>query len=206
MADESPLRLALVVIVAVSIGISGYHRWQAARGGERISRREEGFWIGVPLRLAGLVMLLSTLAYLVDPSLVAWAQISLPGWLRWVGAAAGLLCATMLYWTLSNLGKNLTDTVATRQNAVLVTRGPYRYVRHPFYVSVALLILSVSLLSANLLIAGAGLTVMTLLTVRTPKEEQKLIEKFGDDYRAYMARTGRFVPRWPVGPGSGSGG
>jgi protein-S-isoprenylcysteine O-methyltransferase Ste14 len=30
---------------------------------------------------------------------------------------------------------------------------------------------------------------------RTPKEEANLIEKFGDEYRDYMKRTGRFLPR-----------
>jgi protein-S-isoprenylcysteine O-methyltransferase Ste14 len=38
--------------------------------------------------------------------------------------------------------------------------------------------------------------VIALLAARTPKEEEKLVEKFGDEYRAYMARTGRFVPRF----------
>jgi len=37
-----------------------------------------------------------------------------------------------MYWTLSNLGKNLTDTVVTRAGATLVTTGPYRLVRLSF--------------------------------------------------------------------------
>jgi protein-S-isoprenylcysteine O-methyltransferase Ste14 len=36
---------------------------------------------------------------------------------------------------------------------------------------------------------------VVLLVVRTRKEEQKLIERFGDAYRRYMAQTGRFLPR-----------
>jgi protein-S-isoprenylcysteine O-methyltransferase Ste14 len=34
-----------------------------------------------------------------------------------------------------------------------------------------------------------------VLAIRTPTEEANLIAKFGDDYRAYMQRTGRFLPR-----------
>jgi len=48
--------------------------------------------------------------------------------------------------------------------------------------------------SAVLLAMVIGI-VLGLLAVRTPKEEQMLIEKFGDDYRDYMATTGRFVPK-----------
>jgi protein-S-isoprenylcysteine O-methyltransferase Ste14 len=31
--------------------------------------------------------------------------------------------------------------------------------------------------------------------IRLPKEEEKLIEKFGDEYRSCMKRTGRLLPR-----------
>jgi len=41
----------------------------------------------------------------------------------------------------------------------------------------------------------SGLVALTLLVVRTAKEEQMLIARFGDEYRQYMTRTGRFVPR-----------
>ncbi len=95
----------------------------------------------------------------------------------------------------SSLGKNLTDTVVTRSEATLVTNGPYRWVRHPFYVTAALLMASVTLLSANWLIGLSSFVVMALLIARTPNEERKLIEKFGDEYRKYIATTGRFIPR-----------
>jgi len=85
----------------------------------------------------------------------------------------------------------------TRSQATLITRGPYRWVRHPFYVTAALLMFSVTLLTANWLIGASGLVVLALLAIRTPKEEQMLVERFGDEYRKYMAKTGRFFPRWP---------
>ena len=107
----------------------------------------------------------------------------------------GGLAIVLAYWTLTSLGKNLTDTVYVRKAATLVTHGPYRWVRHPFYITVGLLILSVTLLTANWLIGSCGLVVMTMLVVRTSKEEQMLISRFGNDYRDYMARTGRFFPR-----------
>jgi protein-S-isoprenylcysteine O-methyltransferase Ste14 len=55
--------------------------------------------------------------------------------------------------------------------------------------------LAAALLSANLLIAISGLTIIVLLVWRTPKEEQKLVDKFGDEYRKYTAVTGRFFPK-----------
>ena len=99
-----------------------------------------------------------------------------------------------MYWTLSSLGRNLTDTVVTRVEATLVTNGPYRWVRHPFYVTAALLMASVTLLTANWLIGISSMAVLAMLAIRTPKEEQMLIERFGQQYRDYMATTGRFIP------------
>ena len=101
-----------------------------------------------------------------------------------------------MYWTLNSFGKNLTDTVVTRAEATLVTHGPYRWVRHPFYVTTALLMASVTVLAANWLIGAGSLLVLGLLAVRTPKEERMLIEKFGQQYRDYTEKTGRFFPRF----------
>lgn len=54
---------------------------------------------------------------------------------------------------------------------------------------------SVTLLTANWFIGLASVIVLALLAIRTPKEEEMLIERFGDQYREYRARTGRFLPR-----------
>jgi len=195
MQQDVPFRLALLVMFAGAVSIGVYHRLQAAKTGEKFDRRQEGVWLAVMLRLAGLVLWLATFAYLVWPPAVGWASWPLPVWLRWSGAGFGFAGVALMYATLTSLGKNLTDTVSTRADATLVTRGPYRYVRHPFYVTAALLMLAATLLSANVLIAVSGLVVIVLLVLRTPLEEQKLIEKFGDDYRGYIATTGRFFPR-----------
>ncbi len=197
MHHDVPFRLALLVMFAAAMSIGVYHRIQAAKSGEKFDRRQEGLWLAVTLRLAGLVLWLSAFAYLVWPPLVNWASVPLIPEIRWSGAFCGVAGVWLMYATLTSLGKNLTDTVATRADATLVTRGPYRYVRHPFYVTAALLMLAAGLLSANVLIVAAGLVVIVMLALRTPIEEQKLIEKFGDDYRSYMVTTGRFIPRFP---------
>jgi protein-S-isoprenylcysteine O-methyltransferase Ste14 len=104
----------------------------------------------------------------------------------------------LLVWTFRCLGKNLTDTVVTRQTHTLVRHGPYRWIRHPFYDSAALLTLAVSLIAANWFVFVTGLMAFGLLIIRTRKEEENLVARFGDAYQTYMQRTGRFLPR--IGP------
>jgi protein-S-isoprenylcysteine O-methyltransferase Ste14 len=76
-----------------------------------------------------------------------------------------------------------------------VTSGPYRWVRHPFYDCVALCVLANSVVAANWFLFSTGGLAVGLMVVRTRKEEEKLLARFGDAYRAYMERTGRFLPR-----------
>lgn len=107
-----------------------------------------------------------------------------------IAIACGLLVSTFL-----SLGENLTDTVVTRQTHTLVTHGPYRWVRHPFYDSAALLALALSLITANWLFFVTGVVLFCLSIIRTRTEEEILVARFGDSYRAYMERTVRFLPR-----------
>ena len=149
----------------------------------------------IALRSSGLALLLSVMAYLLNPRWMKWSSLRLPAWLRWSGAGLGAACLPLSYWVFSTIGKNITPTVETRENYELVTNGPYRWVRHPLYSVGTSFFISLSVLAANWLMGLASLLVLAMLLVRLPKEEAKLIERFGNEYREYMKRTGRFFPR-----------
>ncbi len=194
MSDDRLFRLILLVGFAILLPIGVYHRLKA-RTGEKLDRRQEGRFILVTLRLAGIVGWLGIIAYLINPASMAWASVPLSAWLRWTGVGFLAAAGVLFIWTFRSLGKNLTDTVVTRKDHTLVTTGPYRWVRHPIYTSAALMIPASSLVAANWFFFATGCVVFQLLVIRTRKEEENLIARFGDDYRNYMQRTGRFVPR-----------
>jgi protein-S-isoprenylcysteine O-methyltransferase Ste14 len=77
-----------------------------------------------------------------------------------------------------------------------VTHGPYRWVRHPLYSLGFVLAICITLLTGLWWMAVTMALPLAILLWRTPTEEARLIETFGDDYRQYMKRTGRFLPRW----------
>ncbi len=196
MEHASTFRILTIILFVLLAATGLYHRVRAARSGEKISRREEGLPIMILLRLFGFSVWMGLLLYMINPRWMAWSTLSLPPWLRWAGAALGVLALPLIYWMFSSLGTNVTDTVGLRREHRLVTHGPYRWVRHPMYSFSFLLFLAFTLLTANWFIGLMGLLAMTLLVVRTPIEEAKLIEAFGDAYRDYMKGTGRFLPRW----------
>jgi protein-S-isoprenylcysteine O-methyltransferase Ste14 len=170
-------------------------RLRSRATGETLDRTQEGIPMMITLRVAGIVLWIALLTFMIDPARMAWASMPLPPSLRWSGAVLGLVAAFAELWTLRSLGPNLTDTVVTRQEHTLVTRGPYRWVRHPFYVCMALFIFSAALMMANWFVLAMGAVTFTLLAMRSRTEEQKLLERFGEPYRAYRESTGRFIPR-----------
>ena len=195
MPDDQPFRIALLVGMSLLIPVMAYFRIRSQLTGERLDRRQEGWFILISLRLVAAVGAVVMIAFLVDPSLTRWSSLPLPEWLRWSGIAIGAAAGVWVIWTFSHLGKNLTDTVVTRREHTLVTSGPYHWIRHPFYIGVAGTIAAVSLATTNWFVAVTGITVLALLIARTDREEAKLVERFGDEYRRYMANTGRFWPR-----------
>jgi len=194
MSEEETLRWSLLAGMLAVFPIIAYHRIKAHRAGESLDRYQEGLFILATLRPIGLVFFVSLAIYLVNPTRMAWSAVALPAWVRWIGVGMIAAAGALLFWTLHSLGMNLTDTVVTRKAHTLVVNGPYRWVRHPFYDTVALLLFAISLVAANWFMLVSGTVVFTLLAVRVPREEDRLVARFGDAYRGYMARTNRFLP------------
>ena len=179
----------LVIVIALPF------RLRSQATGESLDRRQEGMAMLIGLRLGGLALWAGVIAFMIDPALMAWSAMRLPAGARWTGAPLTIVTAVLLIWTLRSLGPNLTDTVVTRAAHTLVTRGPYRWVRHPFYDCMALFMVSISLMMANWFVLASGILTFALLAIRSRTEEEKLLERFGEPYREYRASTGSFLPR-----------
>jgi protein-S-isoprenylcysteine O-methyltransferase len=195
MNHDQTLRAVLIVVFLAVGPIGIYHRLKSQATREKLDRWQEGLFMLATLRPMAIAFWLGVIAWMVNPAWMAWSALSLPTWLRWTGVGVMATACGLLVWTFRCLGTNLTDTVVTRQVHEFVMHGPYRWVRHPFYDSGALLVVAVSLIAANWFIFVTGVVVLFLLIVRTSTEEQHLVARFGDSYRAYVAGTGRFLPR-----------
>src|SRR5262249_44054184 len=108
-----------------------------------------------------------------------------------VGFAFGTL---WLMWMFHTLGKNLTDTVVTRRDSTFVDHGPYRYVRNPMYTGILTVGWSLGLALGTWFLPLTSSILFAILALRTRTEEKYLLARFGDQYRDYMARVGRFFP------------
>jgi protein-S-isoprenylcysteine O-methyltransferase Ste14 len=194
--NENIFRISAAVILFTGMGISGYFRRKADRETrETLSRKVDGKAMMAVIKLGGLILWASPLVYLINPNWLAWSKIGLPDSIRWLGIGAGILCVAGIYWLFSSIGNGITPVSATRKEHKLVTNGIYRWVRHPLYTIGSSMFVAFGLMADNWFIALLGILAFIAMAVRTKKEEANLVEKFGDEYRQYMKRTGRFFPK-----------
>ena len=95
------------------------------------------------------------------------------------------------------LGKNWSSTLKIQEEHQLVTDGVYKHMRHPMYAAHFVWGVAQLLLLPNI-IAGLGglLTFIPVYLLRFPSEEKMMIETFGEEYKAYMQRSGRIFPKF----------
>jgi protein-S-isoprenylcysteine O-methyltransferase Ste14 len=195
MNDDAVFRWVMVAGFAAVVGIIAPHRVKAGTR-EKLDRRKEGAFILATLRPVAAALWISIIAYMIRPASMAWSAVALPVWMRWSGAGFCVLCVALLIWTLPTLGTNLTDTVVTREHHTLVTRGPYRWIRHPFYCGDGTGHDWQRAHRRQLVHAGGGAVVFALLALRSRVEEEQLAARFGDVYREYSEYGhGRFLPK-----------
>jgi protein-S-isoprenylcysteine O-methyltransferase Ste14 len=193
--NENIFRIFAAITLVIGLSISVYFRRKAdVDSGEKVSWKKEGILMILLLRIGGLVLWLSMLGYLIYPPLLAWSKFGLPVWIRWLGVGLGIVSLPLIYWMFRSLGAGITPTVATRKDHKLVTAGPYRWIRHPLYTFGTLFFLSFALMADSWFIAVMALVAIALLSIRLPKEEALLIEKFGNEYYEYRKRTGKYLP------------
>ena len=200
MENELTFRVILATVYILLIGTTSirnarlYYARRAGRSGEKISIKGEGK-LGVTLfRLFSLMGAPAVLIYMIIPDWIRWAALPLPVWLRWSGVALSIAGIPLFFWAHHALGKSWSIEVVIKEQHTLVTSGPYRWVRHPMYTAALVLVLGSFLIMANWFIGITLLPISVVTAAKAGKEEQILIEKFGDEYRAYMQRTGRFLP------------
>lgn len=167
--------------------------WRSQRSGRDPTARKEdrGSLAVMSIVTGGGVIVACVLA-------AAWSAAAIP-WLRPQVTIAGivviLLGAALRWWAIFTLGRYFTADVQVRATQSVVQSGPYRFVRHPSYTAILVMLLGVGMVLANwasLIILLAGGLIGLLYRVRV--EERALVEALGQPYRDYIRHSRRFIP------------
>lgn len=137
--------------------------------------------------------------YIFYPKVLGWAVFPLPVWTRWLGFGISTLSVVLIGWVQWALDTQFDTTLHHHSDHKLITHGPYRWVRHPMYTTLFLMGLGWLLLTANWVVGGGLMAgIVFIVSTRVKNEETMLVEIFGDVYRLYQKRTGKFFPRLRV--------
>ena len=192
---ESVFSIILPGLIIAFVTHRGYYIRKHGKEENTLKKRAEG-WVSKLAGILGLAGFVAILAYVIQPDWLSWATLSLPLWLRWTGVGIALLGFALLQWAQNTLGKSWSDTPRMIREQPLVTSGPYQFIRHPIYAAFILILGSTLLVSANWFIGltWIGMTALEIAS-RIGFEEALMLEYFGEQYREYMKRTGRLLPR-----------
>ena len=195
MNGELPFRIVLILVSVIQTAISLRYLKKARAGSTIFRRREEGIPLSVAIGVFYFAYGAAVVTYFLNPDWMAWSTVVIPLWVRWAGIVPLLFGGYWIIRGLHFIGGNITISIETRENHALITTGPYRWVRHPLYTAGIVESVGVCLMMANWFVFISAGLFWTLIAVRTPMEEEKLIEKFGDEYHQYMQKAGRFTPK-----------
>jgi protein-S-isoprenylcysteine O-methyltransferase Ste14 len=200
MIPESAFRIAFWILFALLFVVRAYSSFRVLRAGERLmpdraAVKREGRGMFVIRVLLSFFLVAWLVLYAINPPWMAGLSVLFPDWLRWVGFACGLASLGLLAWTQAALGKEWSPQLQLREEHHLVTTGPYSRIRHPLYSAGFGYMTSLALLTANWVFIVFAAAVILGLAARVPKEEKMMIEEFGEEYKKYIQRTGRFFPK-----------
>ena len=118
-----------------------------------------------------------------------------PMWLSLLGIGFAIVGAMLRIISIRTLGRFFTGYVRLVKDQRLCRKGVYKYIRHPSYVGLFFINLSLAVAVG----ASVSLVVLMLLSImsiyyRVRIEEEELVKWFGESYRDYQQTTSRWVP------------
>jgi protein-S-isoprenylcysteine O-methyltransferase Ste14 len=186
--QTQPAALAFWLLVNLASFGFEFVQWQQRRV-EATTADRGSYALLLTCAVTGLVWLglapIIAPAAMIRPSSAAFA----------VGMTMFLAGFAMRRWSEMTLGRYFTFTVMTSADQPVITSGPYRFVRHPGYTGVLLIVIGAGLVNGNWLgTVGWTLLVLLPLLYRIHVEENALLIALGDRYGAYAARHKRLLP------------
>jgi protein-S-isoprenylcysteine O-methyltransferase Ste14 len=118
--------------------------------------------------------------------------------LAWIGGALAIASASLAIAGKRALGRwfTVTANLAIKEGHVLITSGPYRWVRHPIYLAAVSLSLATALVWNSWAFLGMTVALLGAVGLQLRREERVMIEGFGASYEDYRDRVPGVFP-WP---------
>jgi len=129
------------------------------------------------------VFQIGTLDYLEEYSVI-----------RYVGLAVYLVFSWIQVWSFKTLGDNYSQDIMIKKNHELVTKGPYKIIRHPQYLCQILLDLGATVATSGYVIGLFALIEIPIYIMRASMEDKLLAKYFSEKFSDYKKKSGFMIP------------
>jgi protein-S-isoprenylcysteine O-methyltransferase Ste14 len=201
---NAALRWLPLVVLGAMLVISRLRVLALRRRGQRVMVDDRDRPLGerlydvaiVGVFLFWLYLLLAEAIRLPLDWLADWLAARLPDALPRKIAGAILAIAVPIIFAAAIRAMDASWRMGIDRNkpGVLVTTGLFAYSRNPIYVAFDMMFIATFLVHGRIIFLVLAATLILLLHGIILREERFLIEHFGDDFRAYCSRVGRYSP------------
>lgn len=179
----------LVIVCWYVMELTAY-LWSRGKQPNAVRIPQPLYWTIASIGLAGVITWM-----IVAPRVAPAADMHPAVVSFWIGIGLLVIGVALRGWCFWALGPNYKRGVIVSPDQTLVTRGPYRFMRHPYYASGLLIAIAVGAVFGNWLSLGIlAAFVGAIFAWRIRVEERALFSMLGERYRAYATPRKRLVP------------
>jgi protein-S-isoprenylcysteine O-methyltransferase Ste14 len=200
MSGETLFRIGFWVLIAGVMGMRVYFSLRVRSSGGRIAPdreavRREGIPMFLTRVIAGFVLFAVLILYGFGSPWMKPLAVPLPDGLRAAGFFLAVLSLIFWIWAQTALDRQWSPQLQLQSGHRVVSTGPYARIRHPIYTAMVGWAAGFALVTASWIFVAFAVLMPVFLFLRVPREEQMMLDQFGEEYRKYMERTGRFLPK-----------
>lgn len=192
---SDPVRAAYAALIVVQAAVVGWRTWRGAFETFR-SRGLRGKLVHRQRVMPLAFRLLTLVLFLVAPYCDRHGILMIPGGdvARTVGLILYVPSMVFLWWAHASLGALHSVEVTIQAGHRLITRGPYRFIRHPMYAGLLVSTLGFALIFPSWVAIASCIPAMALVLWRITDEEHLMHKEFGEQWEGYCRRSWRLIP------------
>ncbi len=129
------------------------------------------------------VFQIGTLEYLEDYKII-----------RYIGLIVYLVFSWIQVWSFKILGDNYSQDIMIKKHHDLITKGPFKFIRHPQYICQILLDIGATAATFSYIVGGLALIEIPIYIMRASLEDKLLAKHFANKFSDYKKKSGFMIP------------
>jgi protein-S-isoprenylcysteine O-methyltransferase Ste14 len=114
--------------------------------------------------------------------------------IRYIGLVFYLVFSWVQIWAFKTLGENYAQEILIMKDHQLITKGPFKLIRHPQYLSQMLMDLGAAAATLSFILLPVAIIQIPFLFMRAFLEDKLLAKHFGENWKLYKQKTGSILP------------